>query len=240
MSTHISAEPGMIAEDVLLPGDPMRAGYIAEHYLEDAVCINEIRGMYGYTGTYRGKRMTVMATGMGTPSLMIYMTELIRDYGSRRFVRIGTCGAVRESIQVGDLIISTATSTTSGINLYDLPGIFAPAADFELAHRAYHLAEQSGVSFHVGTTLCNDHFYVDKKAEYSRRWEAYGILASEQEGVGLYSVAAKEGVQALMLLTVAGNLYHPEVQMSPEKKERGLDQMIRIGLDTLLSEEIQK
>ena len=136
MSMHISARPGEIAERVLMPGDPMRAKYIAENYLQNAVCINEIRGMYGYTGEWKGQKITVMASGMGTPSIMIYMTELCREYGAKRVVRIGTCGAVKESLQVGDLIISTAVSTTSGINLYDLPGTFAPAADFELADRA--------------------------------------------------------------------------------------------------------
>ena len=118
--------------------------------------------------------------------------------------------------------------------LYDLPGTFAPAADFELADRAYHLAKEAGLSPVVGTTLCNDHLYVDNKAEYSRIWERYGILASEQEGAGLYTVASREGVQALMLLTVVINLYHPEIEMSSEMKEKGLDQMITLGLDTLL------
>ena len=234
MSMHISARPGEIAERVLMPGDPMRAKYIAENYLQNAVCINEIRGMYGYTGEWKGQKITVMASGMGTPSIMIYMTELCREYGAKRVVRIGTCGAVKESLQVGDLIISTAVSTTSGINLYDLPGTFAPAADFELADRAYHLAKEAGLSPVVGTTLCNDHLYVDHKAEYSRIWEKYGILASEQEGAGLYTVAAREGVRALMLLTVVINLYHPEIEMSSEMKEKGLDQMITLGLDTLL------
>ena len=234
MSMHISARPGEIAERVLMPGDPMRAKYIAEKYLQNAVCINEIRGMYGYTGEWKGQKVTVMASGMGTPSLMIYMTEFCREYGAKRVVRIGTCGAVKESLQVGDLVISTATSTTSGINLYDLPGTFAPAADFELADRAYHLAEEAGICPAVGTTLCNDHLYVDNKAEYSRIWERYGILASEQEGAGLYTVAAQEGVQALMLLTVVINLYHPEIEMSSEMKEKGLAQMITLGLDTLL------
>ena len=234
MSMHISAGPGEIAEKILLPGDPLRAKYIAEQYLTDAVCINEIRGMNGFMGTWKGERMTVMPTGMGTPSLMIYMTELCREYGGKQFIRIGTCGSVKESIGVGEMIMSTATSTTSGINLYDLPGTFAPAADFELAVKAWQLAKEAGITLHVGTTLCNDHLYVKDKAQYSRQWEAYGILASEQEGVGLYTVAAREGVQALMLLTNVINLYHPEIEMSAQQKETGLDQMIRLALDTLL------
>lgn len=235
MSTHISAKPGEIAPKVLMPGDPLRARYIADKFLEGSVCINEIRGMHGFTGLYKGERVTVMASGMGTPSLMIYMTELCRDYGAREFVRVGTCGAIRESLRVGDLILSTATSTTSGINLYDLPGTFAPAADFELSRRAWEQAKKAGLTLHAGTTLCNDHFYVEDKPAYSRKWEKWGVLASEQEGVGLYSVAAREGVQALMLLTVAANLYHPEDAMPAQERERGLDRMILLGLDTLVS-----
>ena len=233
MSMHISAAPGEIAPKVLMPGDPLRARYIADTYLDNAKCINEIRGMHGYTGLYKGEEMTVFATGMGTPSLMIYMTELCREYGCRQFIRIGTAGAVRESLDVGDLVLSTATSTTSGINLYELPGTFAPAADFELAFKAWQIAGNKGIPVTAGTTLCNDHLYVKDKPAYSRQWEAYGILASEQEGVGLYSVAAREGVQALMLLTIVVNLYHPDRQMSDEQKEKGLDQMITLALDTL-------
>ena len=237
MSTHISAQPGQIAPKVLMPGDPLRAKYIAEKFLTDPVCINEIRGMYGYTGRYKGQPVTVMASGMGTPSLMIYMTELCRDYGAKEFVRIGTCGAVRESLKVNDLVLSTATSTTSGINLYDLPGTFAPAADFDLSRRAWEQAKKTGLTLHTGATLCNDHFYVEDKPAYSRKWEKWGILASEQEGVGLYSVAAREGVKALMLLTVVANLYHPEESvLTAQERERGLDRMILLGLDTLVSE----
>lgn len=236
MSTHISAKPGEIAPKVLMPGDPLRAQYIAKKFLEDAVCINEIRGMYGYTGAYKGEKVTVMASGMGTPSLMIYMTELCREYGAKEFVRIGTCGAVRDDLKVGDLLLSTATSTTSGINLYDLPGTFAPAADFDLARRAWEQAKKAGLELLAGTTLCNDHFYVDNKPAYCLQWQKWGILASEQEGVGLYSVAAREGVKALMLLTVVANMYHPEAQpLSAEEREQGLDRMITLGLDTLVN-----
>lgn len=237
MSMHISANPGEIAPNVLLPGDPLRAKYIAEKLLEDAVCINEIRGMYGYTGTYRGQKVTVMATGMGIPSMMIYATELCREYGCRKLVRIGTAGNVSEKLQVGDLVIASAISTTSGINLYNLPGTFAPTADFELLHKAYHCAIERGITPYVGNTLSNDYLYVDNKPEYLRQWEAYGVLICEQEGAGLYSVAAKEGVQALMLANVVADMYHPERDsMTAEQKERGLDDMIIIGLETLLED----
>ena len=234
MSMHIRAKIGEIAPDVLLPGDPMRAKHIADTYLTGAVCFNDIRGMYGYTGYYKDRKVSVMATGMGTPSIMIYATELCRDYGCKKLVRVGTAGAVREDLQIGDIVLSTSTSTTSGINQYQLPGIFAPTADFELLHKAYHAMERTGCRFFAGSTLCNDHFYVDDKANYSRIWEKYKILASEQEGAGLYTVAAKEGVQALMLLTIVVNLYHPQEQMTAEAKEKGLDNMISAALETLV------
>ena len=238
MSLHINAKPGDIAPNILMPGDPLRAKYIADTFLEDAFCFNELRGMYGYTGTYKGHRVSVMASGMGTPSLMIYMTELCREYGCKNFVRVGTAGAVREELEINDIVLSTATSTTSGINLYDLPGTFAPAADFELLHNAYHAAQKEDCRVYVGTTLCNDHFYVADKANYSRQWEKWQVLAAEQEGVGLYSVAAREGVKALMILNIVANLYKPEKHMSAEEKERGLDKMIRIGLETLISTKV--
>ena len=236
MSMHISAKPGEIAPNVLLPGDPLRAKYIAENFLEDAVCINEIRGMYGYTGTYKGQKVTVMGTGMGIPSIMIYTTELCREYGCKKLVRIGTGGAVRESLNVGDIVLSSAVSTTSSLNMYHLPGTFAPVADFDLLHKAYHLAKDKGIDVTVGNTLSNDYLYVDNKAEYSRQWEKYGILLSEQEGAGLYTVAAKEGVKALMIVSVVINLYRPEEQMSDEQKERGLNDMIELGLETLIED----
>lgn len=234
MSMHIGAKYGEIAPEVLLPGDPLRAQYIAEYYLEDAVCFNQIRGMYGYTGSYKGNRVSVMATGMGVPSLMIYATELCEEYGCKKLVRVGTSGAFREDVLMGDLVLSMATSTTSAINQYNLPGVYAPAADFELLDKAYHLAKEQDYRIHVGNTICNDHFYIKDKLEFSKKWAEYGILASEQEGAGLYTVAALQKVQALMITTIVLNLYRPQEQMSPEVKERGLDQMVTIGLETLL------
>lgn len=234
MSMHISAEVGQIAEDVLLPGDPLRAKYIAETYLENPVCINTIRNMLGYTGYYKGKRITVFATGMGIPSIMIYATELIREYGAKRLIRLGTSGAIRESLNVGDIVLSSAISTTSAINMYNLPGTFAPTADFELLDKAYHLAKNRGLNPYVGNTLSNDYLYVDNKPEYSRQWEKYGLLCSEQEGAGLYTVAAKENVQALMISTIVVNLYRPDEELPPEVREKGLNDMIELALDTLL------
>jgi purine-nucleoside phosphorylase len=233
MSMHIAAKPGEIAADILLPGDPVRAQYIAETYLENARRFNDIRLQYGFTGTYHGRPVSVMSTGMGVPSIMIYATELIREYGCRNLIRFGTSGGVKESLQIGDVVLSSAVSTTSGINDYDLPGHFAPAADFTLLHKAYHAAEALGIPVSVGNTLTNDYLYVDDKPAYSRRWERYGILVSEQEAAGLYTVAAKEHAAALAITTVVVNLYHPEQTASDAVKERGLDPMIRIALDTL-------
>lgn len=234
MSMHIGAKSDEIAPEILLPGDPLRAQYIAEYYLEDAVCFNQIRGMYGYTGTYKGNRVSVMATGMGVPSLMIYATELCEEYGCKKLVRVGTSGAFLEDVQVGDMVLSMATSTTSAINLYNLPGIYAPVADFALLDKAYHFAMEQDYRVHVGNTICNDHFYIKNKLEFSKQWAEYGILASEQEGAGLYTVAALQGVQALMITTIVLNLYRPQEQMSAEVKERGLDQMVTVGLETLI------
>lgn len=234
MSMHISAKPGEIAEDVLLPGDPLRAKYIAETYLENPVLVNTIRNMFGYTGYYKGKRITVFATGMGIPSIMIYATELIREYGAKRLIRLGTSGAIRESLYVGDIVLSSAISTTSGINLYNLPGTFAPTADFELLEKCYHVALDKGITPYVGNTLSNDYLYVDNKPEYSRQWEKYGLLASEQEGAGLYTVAAKENVKAMMISTIVVNLYRPDEELPPETREKGLNNMIEIALDTLV------
>ncbi|MBR0474109.1 MAG: purine-nucleoside phosphorylase [Erysipelotrichaceae bacterium] len=234
MSMHISAKPGEIAEDVLLPGDPLRAKYIAETYLENPVLVNTIRNMFGYTGYYKGKRITVFATGMGIPSIMIYATELIREYGAKRLIRLGTSGAIRESLNVGDIVLSSAISTTSGINLYNLPGTFAPTADFELLEKCYHVALDKGIKPYVGNTLSNDYLYVDNKPEYSRQWERYGLLASEQEGAGLYTVAAKENVKAMMISTIVVNLYRPDEELPPETREKGLNNMIEIALDTLV------
>lgn len=234
MSMHISAKPGEIAEDVLLPGDPLRAKYIAETYLENPVLVNTIRNMFGYTGYYKGKRITVFATGMGIPSIMIYATELIREYGAKRLIRLGTSGAIRESLNVGDIVLSSAISTTSGINLYNLPGTFAPTADFELLEKCYHVALDKGITPYVGNTLSNDYLYVDNKPEYSRQWERYGLLASEQEGAGLYTVAAKENVKAMMVSTIVVNLYRPDEELPPETREKGLNNMIEIALDTLV------
>ena len=234
MSMHISAAPGEIAENVILPGDPLRAKYIAETYLTDAVRVNEIRNTWGYTGTYKGQRISVMSTGMGAPSMLIYATELCREYGCKKLLRLGTAGATQEHIQLGDIILSQGISTTSAINDYALPGHFAPIADFGLLDKAYHLARECGCPVYVGNTLTNDHLYVENKLEYSKLWAKYGILASEQEGVALYTTAALYGARALMLLSIVVNMYRPDESVSDAVKESGLDSIIQLALDTAL------
>ena len=234
MSMHISAAPGEVAENVILPGDPLRARYIAEKYLEGAVRVNEIRNTWGYTGTYKGQRVSVMSTGMGAPSMLIYVTELCREYGCKKLIRLGTAGATQEHIRLGDIILSQGVSTTSAINDYALPGRFAPIADFGLLDRAYHLAAERGCPVYVGNTLTNDHLYVENKLEYSKLWAKYGILASEQEGVALYTAAALYGARALMMLSIVVNLYRPEESVSDAVKESGLDSIIQLALDTVI------
>ena len=235
MSTHISAAPGEVAESVIIPGDPLRAKYIAETYLTDSVRVNEIRNTWGHTGLYKGQRVSVMSSGMGAPSMLIYATELCRDYGCKRLIRVGTAGGMREEMQLGDIVLSQAVSTTSAINEYDLPGHYAPVADFELLRRAAELAKERNLRFYVGGTLTNDHFYVENKLAYSKRWEKYGLLASEQEGVALYTAAALHGARALMMLSIVTNLYRPEETVSDHDKESGLDSMIKLALDTVNS-----
>ena len=231
MSMHISAAPGEVAENVILPGDPLRARYIAEKYLEGAVRVNEIRNTWGYTGTYKGQRVSVMSTGMGAPSMLIYATELCREYGWKKLTRPYF---LLPLFQLGDIILSQGVSTTSAINDYALPGRFAPIADFGLLDRAYHLAAERGCPVYVGNTLTNDHLYVENKLEYSKLWAKYGILASEQEGVALYTAAALYGARALMMLSIVVNLYRPEESVSDAVKESGLDSIIQLALDTVI------
>lgn len=175
-----------------------------------------------------------MSTGMGAPSMLIYATELCREYGCKKLLRLGTAGATQEHIQLGDIILSQGISTTSAINDYALPGHFAPIADFGLLDKAYHLARERGCPVYVGNTLTNDHLYVENKLEYSKLWAKYGILASEQEGVALYTAAALYGARALMLLSIVVNMYRPDESVSDAVKESGLDSIIQLALDTAL------
>jgi purine-nucleoside phosphorylase len=239
MSVHLEAERGQIAETVLLPGDPLRAKYIAETYLENAVCYNQVRGMLGYTGTYRGQRVSVQGTGMGMPSAAIYIHELIADYGARRLIRIGTSGAMRQDVRVRDVILALSASTDSNMFRDWFPGItFAPTADFGLLEKAVSVIrelQQAGepLRFAVGSVFTTDSFYADRK-ETMRRLGECGVLAVEMETAALYALAAKFGVQALSITTVSDHLLTGE-QTTAQERQTTFHQMMEIALRTAVT-----
>ena len=232
MSIHIGAEQGQIAPTVLLPGDPLRAKYIAETMLEDVFCFNEVRGMLGYTGRYGDKRVSVMGGGMGIPSVSIYVHELVTEYDARTLIRVGTCGALQPHLMIGDIILAMTASTNSHINRLRFQGMdYAPAASFDLLLRAYQSAKGRGVKVYVGGILSSDTFYEDDP-EWWKRWAEYGTLVVEMESAGLYTLAAKFGVDALSLLTVSDSLVTGEVATA-EQREREFTQMAEIALASL-------
>lgn len=232
MSNHISAKPGQIAQSILLPGDPLRAKFIAESLLEDAFCFNEVRGMLGYTGSYQGKRVSVMGTGMGMPSHAIYVTELLQDYGVQTLVRVGTCGAFQAELKIGDIVLAMTASTNSHINRLRFDGCdFAPAADFELLLAAYQAAQAKGIPVRVGGILSNDTFYDDDPQAW-HKWRDYGVLAVEMEANALYTLAAKFHARALAILTVSDSLVNLEFA-SHAQRERGFLQMAELALQVV-------
>lgn len=230
MSVHIGAKKGDVAESILLPGDPLRARFIAETLLEDPVCFNEVRGMLGFTGRYRGKRVSVMGTGMGVPSHSIYVHELIVEYGAKTLLRAGTCGALQPDLAIGDVVLAQAASTDSQINKIRFEGQdFAPVASFRLLLSAYEAAEKRGMNVRVGGVLTSDTFYHDDPDSW-RKWAAFGALVVEMETAGLYTLAAKFGVEALSILTVSDSLVTEEATTS-EERERGFSRMAELALD---------
>ena len=234
MSIHIGAQPGQIAEAVLLPGDPLRAQFVAEKYLEKAECHSRVRGMLGFTGLYKGRRVSVQGTGMGIPSISIYAHELAADYGAKRLIRIGTCGALQESIALGDVLLAMAAGTDSAINRLRFGGAdFAPAASFELLLRAYEIARARGVEVRVGTVLTGDLFYTDDP-DFWKLWARYGVLAAEMETAALYTIAAGCGVQALSILTASDSLV-TGATATAEERQQGYTAMMELGLETAIS-----
>lgn len=230
MSIHIGAEPGQIAPTVLLPGDPLRAKNIAETLLEDTDCFNQVRGMLGYTGRYGDKRVSVMGTGMGIPSLSIYITELVADYGVKTLIRVGTCGAMQPELEIGDLVLAMTASTDSHINRLRFSGMdYAPAASFDLLLKAYQAARQRGLNVSVGGMFSADRFYNDDP-DWWQKWAAYGALVVEMETSGLYTLAAKFKVDALSILTVSDSLVTGEAATA-EQRERNFPQMAEIALE---------
>ncbi|MDF0479809.1 purine-nucleoside phosphorylase [Vagococcus sp. PNs007] len=234
MSIHIGAEKGAVADKVLLPGDPLRAKYIAEKFLEDVVLYNEVRGMYGFTGTYKGERVSVQGTGMGMPSAAIYVTELVKDYDVKKLIRVGTCGSIQKDVHVRDIVLAQAAATTSAIVRNDFPKHdFPQIANFDLLMKSYMVAKDKGFNVHVGNVLSDDVFYKDSLDDIFKLGE-HGVLAVEMEAAIIYYVAAKYGVQALSLMTVSDHMITGEETTSEERQET-FDEMIIVALDTLIN-----
>jgi purine-nucleoside phosphorylase len=230
MSLHINADSGQIAEDILLPGDPLRAKWIAENYLEDPVQYNSIRNIFGYTGTYQGKRISVQGTGMGIPSISIYLNELFTEYGVKNAIRIGTCGSIQTNLKLGDVILAITSSTDSNINRRALNGLdFAPAADFSLLKIAAELSNGKAIVGGIGSM---DMFY--DQTDALERLTEYGVLALEMETTALYSLAAKFRRNALSILTVSDVISTHE-SMPPADREKSLRSMVELALNTLIS-----
>ena len=230
---HIMAKEGQIAETVLLPGDPLRAKFIAENFLEDVVCYNEVRGMYGFTGTYKGKRVSVQGTGMGLPSHSIYVNELIQFYGAKRLIRIGSAGSCNDDVNVRDIVLAQSASTNSGINKRRFKGLdYAPTANFELLFDAYNIGKTKGANIKVGNVLSSDLFYDDSEHLGLKTWADYGVLAVEMETAELYTLAAKHKVEALSILTISDHIFKGE-ETSPEERQTTFTDMMEIALNLI-------
>ncbi|KLU65240.1 purine nucleoside phosphorylase DeoD-type [Desulfosporosinus acididurans] len=233
MSIHIGAKEGEIARTVLLPGDPLRAKFIAETFLQDVVCYNEVRGMFGFTGTYQGKRVSVQGTGMGMPSISIYVNELITEFKVQNLIRIGTCGAMQEDIHLKDVILAMSTSTDSNMNKLRFNNMdYAPTANFSLLMKAYNNAQKLGVPVRVGNILSTDTFYGDEPDDW-KHWAKFGVLAVEMEAAALYTLAAKFNVRALGIMTVSDSFITHEITTS-EERQKTFRNMIEIALETAL------
>jgi purine-nucleoside phosphorylase len=234
MSIHITAAKGQIAESILLPGDPLRAKFIAETFLEKPERFNEVRNMFGYTGTYKGERVSVMGTGMGMPSFSIYANELIRDYEVKRLVRVGTCGGLTTEVKVRDMILAISASTDSAVNKLRFRGMdYASAPSFRLLDAAYHAAVEKKMPVHVGKIVSSDSFYTEDPDQW-KLWARFGVIGVEMETAELYTLAAKYGVEALAILTVSDHLVTHEETNSAER-EKTFFSMIEVGLAAALS-----
>ena len=235
MSTHLAAQPGQIAPHVMLPGDPLRARWIAETFLEDAECYNEVRGMLGFTGWYHGERVSVQGSGMGLPSLSIYVNELISEYDVEAIVRVGTCGALTERLGLRDLVVASGACTDSAMNRIRFEGLdYAPVADFGLLRAAYDAAQARPVGdrTQVGLLFSSDSFY-NPRPELTRRMVDYGVLAVEMEASALYTLAAQHGRRALAVCTVSDHIVTGE-QTSASEREQSLGEMVEVALEALL------
>lgn len=234
MSTHINAaNRGEIAKTVLLPGDPLRARFIAENFLDDAVCYTEIRNMLGFTGTYKGVPVSVQGTGMGMPSMGIYSWELITEYGVENLIRIGTAGSFHEEIRIGDIVVGMAASTDSNyIHTFDVPGSYAPCASYELMTKLTAASRATGHEFKAGNIVSCDVFY-ERRADWWKRWKTMGVLAVEMEAAALYMNAAYNRVNALAMMTISDHFVTGE-RAAAEQREKEFTKMMELALETAI------
>lgn len=230
---HINAVEGEIAETILLPGDPLRAKFIAEEYLTDVKQFNHTRNILGYTGFYNGKRVSVMGTGMGCPSIGIYSYELINFYGCKNLIRIGTAGSMNKEVHVRDLVIGMGASTNSNyVKQFGLPGDFSCICSYDLLKKAVESAEKKKVRYHVGNVLTSDMFYSENLSLGGKTWADMGILAVEMETAALYSTAAAYGAKAISIFTISDSLVSGEVTTA-EEREKSFTDMIETALDMI-------
>ena len=232
---HINADPGEFAETVLMPGDPLRARYIAEKFLDDARQVTDVRNMLGFTGEFEGNAVSVMAHGMGIPSASIYCTELIKDYGVKRILRVGSCGTVHPAVELRDIVIAMGASTDSGVNRMRFGGYdLAAIADFDLLRNAVRVAEKRNLRFHVGNVFSADLFYAADPAQLDLM-KKNNILGVEMETAGIYAIAAEFGAQALSICTVSDDIKSGEA-LSPDERQSTFDGMIELALEAALSD----
>ena len=232
MSVHINATKGQVAESVLMPGDPLRAKFIAEHYLTEVEQYNSVRNMFGYTGLYKGQRVSVQGSGMGIPSMMIYANELYTEFGVEKIIRIGSAGSIQPDVNVRDIVLAQGATTDSSIitNIFQGQVNFAPLASFDLLDKAYHLAKERGATVHVGNILSSDRFY---NAELNKqKLQEYGVLAVEMEAAGLYALAAQHKKQALAIVTISDHILTGE-ETTAEEREKTFNEMMEIALETV-------
>lgn len=230
MTPHNRAKKGDIAETILLPGDPLRAKFIAENFLEDAVLFNDVRGMLGYTGTYKGKRISVMGTGMGGPSIGIYTYELIHFYGVKNLIRIGSCGAYNADLNLYDIVVGMASSTDSNYaHQFDLEGTYSANCSWELLKKTYEVSKEKNIDIKVGNVFCADIFY-NAQSDAWKKWAKMGVLAVDMESYVLYCNANAAGVNAITILTVSDSLVH-ETATTAEERQNSFTKMMELALE---------
>ncbi|MBO6048119.1 MAG: purine-nucleoside phosphorylase [Erysipelotrichaceae bacterium] len=232
MSTpHNEAKNGDIAKTVLMPGDPLRAKFIAENFLEDVVCFNKVRNMLGYTGTYKGKRVSVMGSGMGMPSIAIYAYELFAFYGVENIIRVGSAGSLQNDVHVRDIILAQGSCTNSNfIAQYNLPGSYSAISSYDLLEKAVNKAREMGLPFHVGNVLATDTFYTADETTPAK-WTQMGVLGIDMESYALYTTAAYLNKKSLTILTVSDNVVNDEPDTTAEEREKTFTAMMEIALE---------